>query len=87
MNINVYKEYAKSILENMLDNTLIDIKSSLYLEKISPKTQKNSDPISDSKKWPNGPKTISRYCPFKGQVHYKYNTNMTCPKGLSDLYG
>ncbi len=40
MNINVYREYAKSILENMLDNTLIDIKSSLYLEIISPKTQK-----------------------------------------------
>jgi hypothetical protein len=40
MNINVYREYAKSILENMLDNTLIDIKSSLYLEKISPKTPK-----------------------------------------------
>jgi len=80
MNINVYREYAKSILENMLDNTLIDI-SRAYISQnnFAQYPKKIRDPISHSKKWPNGPKTISRYCPFKGQVvstlqvQYKYD--------------
>jgi hypothetical protein len=67
MNINVYREYAKSILENISGNTLIDIKSSLYLEKISPKTPKNSDPNHDPRNGQMGQKPSHATVPLKGK--------------------